>query len=86
MDRRDKAVSIPADAQWNVPEGKNPWKSSAPFTREELDGFRRDGIARRKLLDFSPVSFSGELIPAVPLKLTSGKPGTMGLFSRAPRN
>src|SRR5262249_29640086 len=28
---RDKSVSVPADAAWNVPEGKNPWKSSTAF-------------------------------------------------------
>lgn len=83
---RDQAVAIAAGAAWNVPEGKNPWKSSAPFRREELDGFRRNGIANRKLLDFAPVAFSRELIPAAPLRLASGKAGSMGLYSRAPRN
>jgi hypothetical protein len=87
VDARDKSVNIPTEAKWNVPEGKNPWKSSTPFTPEELDGFRRDGIANRRLLDFTPVSFSSELVPATRLNLTSGgKPGTMGIYSRAPRN
>ena len=83
---RDKSVTVPADAYWNIPEGNNPWKSSAPFTRDELDAMRRDGIANRKLLDFTPVAFSGELVPAVPLKLAAGKTGKMDLMSRAPRN
>lgn len=83
---RDKAVTIPPDAQWNVPEGKNPWKSSATFTTEELDAFRRDGIERRKLLDFTPVSFSSDLVPATRLKLSSAKAGSMGIYSRAPRS
>ena len=87
VEHRDKSVFIPSEAKWNVPESKqNPWKSSAPFTRDELDAMRRDGIANRKLLDFTPVAFSSELVPAAPLKLTSAKPGTMGLYSRAPRN
>jgi hypothetical protein len=86
LDNRDKAVSIPDGGRWNVPEGKNPWKSSAPFTRAELDGFVRSGIANRRLLDFAPVSFGNELIPAARLNIASGKPGTMGLYSRAPRN
>lgn len=86
VDNRDKTVAIPTEAKWNVPEGKNPWKSSAPFTREELDACRRDGIANRRLLDFAPASFSGELAPAARLNLISGKPGTMGIYSRAPRN
>jgi len=86
VDNRDKAVVVPSEAKWNVPEGKNPWKSSVPFAREELDAFRREGIANRKLLDFAPVSFSSELVPATRLNLVSGKPGTMGIYSRAPRN
>jgi hypothetical protein len=86
VDNRDKAVNIPTEAKWNVPEGKNPWKSSEPFSREELDAFRRDGIANRKLLDFTPVSFSGDLVPAGPLELTAGATGTMGIYSRSPRN
>jgi hypothetical protein len=85
VDNRDKSVTIPDEARFNVAEGKNPWKSSAPFTREEFDNFRREGIAHRKLLDFTPASFSAELIPAAPLKLSSDKPGTMGIYSRAPR-
>lgn len=85
LDNRDKAVAIPDEAKWNVPEGKNPWKTSTPFTSEEIDRFRRDGIANRKLLGFTPASFSSELVPAAPLKLTPAKPGTMGIYSRAPR-
>ncbi len=86
LDNRDKSVAIPTEAKWNAPEGKNPWKSSEPFTREELDGFRRGGIANRKLLDFTPVSFSAELVPAAPLQLDAGAPGTMGIYSRSPRS
>lgn len=86
VDSRDKSVSIPDDAKFNVPEGKNPWKSSEPFSRAELDRIRSEGIARRPLLDFTPVSFSSELIPAAPLKLISSKPGSMGIYSRSPRS
>jgi len=85
VDSRDKSVSIPDDAKFNVPEGKNPWKSSTPFSRSELDTMRIDGIARRKLLDFTPISFSADLIPATPLQLKSDKPGSMGIYSRSPR-
>ncbi len=66
---RDKSVGIPAGARWDVPEGKNPWKDSTPFTREELDGLVAAGIAQRKLLDFEPVRFSETLVPATPLAL-----------------
>jgi len=85
VDNRDKTVTIPAEAKWNIPEGKNPWKTSTPFPSEEIAGFRRDGIAHRQLLNFTPASFSSELVPTATLKLTSGKPGTMGIYSRQPR-
>ena len=29
---RDKSVSVPAGAEWQVEEGKNPWKNSEPFS------------------------------------------------------
>lgn len=82
---RDKSVSIPDEARWNVPEPKNPWKSSLPFTSEEVEGLRKAGIASRKLLDFEPVDFSRELVPAARLDLKSEKVGTMGIYSRSPR-
>ena len=85
LDARDSAVSIPASAAWNVNEPANPWKSSAPFTRAELDGWRTSGIANHPLLAFAPVSFSDDLIPAAPLGLTSGSLGTMGIYSRGVR-
>src|SRR5262249_34095045 len=71
---RDRSVSIPKDATWNVPEGKNAWKSSAPFSEEELAGLVIAGIERRKLFDFEPVAFSGDLIPADRLKLPDVTP------------
>ena len=85
VDARDKSVSIPDDARFNVPEAKNAWKSSEPFSADELDAIRRAGIANRKLVDFTTTSFSNDLVPATPLKLQSGKPGSMGLYSRSPR-
>ena len=85
VDARDKSVNIPSEARFNVAEGKNPWKSNAPFTSAELDTLRRDGVANRKLLDFTPVSFSSELVPAARLKLAADRPGSMGIYSRSPR-
>jgi hypothetical protein len=68
---RDKTVSIPADCGWNVPEGRNPWKSSTPFAADELAAFRREGIDRHPLarLDFTPVAFSKDLVSAQRLRL-----------------
>ncbi|HQL65700.1 MAG TPA: hypothetical protein PLS78_07575, partial [bacterium] len=39
LPNRDKGVKVPDEAKWNVPEGKNPWKSSQPFTEEEIQKF-----------------------------------------------
>ena len=64
LPRRNKAIQPPAEADWKVAEGENPWKDSTPFTREEMDGFVADGIAGNALLDFEPVSFSTDLVPA----------------------
>src|SRR5262249_23458403 len=82
---RDKSVSVPKEAAWNVPEGKNPWKSSAPFTPEEGEALLKDGIARHPLFDFTPVAFSDDLRPATALKLPDGPTGTFGLYSRGQR-
>ena len=82
---RDKSISLPDEARFNVPEGQNPWKSSAPFTVEELAEIRASGIVNRPLLDFTPVSFSDDLAPAGPLKLASDKLGSTGGYSRSPR-
>lgn len=64
---RDKTVSIPMDAKWQVPEGKNPWKSSVPFTPQEIETFITEGITAHKLveLNFKPVNFGANLLPAM---------------------
>ncbi len=76
---RDKRVSIPADAKWNLPEGRNPWKSSAPFTQQELRQYLEEGIATRELVqfDFEPVPFSNDLVPARELNLPPVKAGEL---------
>ncbi len=75
---RDKQVSIPEGATWGVPERRNPWKSSEPFTTEELASYLREGIDHRRLveLDFEPLVFSDDLVPATPLKLDKAKQGS----------
>ncbi|MCO6454130.1 MAG: DUF4838 domain-containing protein [Pirellulaceae bacterium] len=73
---RDKSVSIPDEARWNVPEPKNPWKSSQPFTDGELERFLREGIDGRRPVEltFDPVQFSDDLVPATALKLAAVRP------------
>ncbi len=67
--RRDKRVTIPDEAAWNRPEGRNPWKSSAPWGRAELDGFVLRGIESNPLIGFEPVTFGRRLVPADRLAL-----------------
>lgn len=83
--QRDKSVKIPSGADWKSPEGRNPWKSREPFTRDEIDATIRSGIAKRKLLDFAPVAFSSDLMRPTALKLPTVKTGGMGGYSRQPR-
>lgn len=43
------------------------WEKGKLFTQEEISEFIATGIAKYKLLDFTPVSFNGNLVPAVAL-------------------
>lgn len=42
--KRDWLVRLPADADWKVPEPRNPLKSSRPFSRAELDALLTRGV------------------------------------------
>jgi len=83
---RDKAMVIPPEAKFSVAEldkaGKplNPWKSSAPFTPEELATMLQTGIEKNQTVDIKPVQFSGDLVPAAKLRLTSGARGNIALL------
>ncbi|NUQ00965.1 MAG: DUF4838 domain-containing protein, partial [Armatimonadetes bacterium] len=81
---RDKAVTIPPEAAWNQPEGTNPWKSSAPFSRAELDALATAGLAANPMMGFEACAFSRDLIPATPLRLT-GEPLPEGTRGRGHR-
>jgi len=83
---RDKSVTLPVLGKFSDPDQTNPWKSSEPFTSEQIASFIRDGIANRKLLDFVPVAFSGELVPATPLKLPPVPLGNAGIYLRGVRD
>lgn len=83
---RDKALVVPPEAKFNVPPGKNPWISSTPFLAADIETILARGIDTRKLLDFVPVSFSGELVPATGLGLDK-RPALMPSFmTRGPRH
>lgn len=66
---RDRNVNIPEDASFSVPEDKNPWKSSRPYTESELADYLRQGITAHALRDFEPLHFSKDLVPAGKLHL-----------------
>lgn len=85
LPNRDKSLTVPTECKWDVPAPKNPWKTDAGLTRADFERITADGIAARKLLEFTPVSYSTNLVPAVPLKLPDAKPGSMGLYSRGLR-
>ncbi len=51
------------------PENQDPWKDGSPFKDEEITRITAAGIADNRLLDFKPVSFSGDLVPALGLGL-----------------
>lgn len=81
LPNRDKTVKLPPGAAMTVAEGKNPWKSSAPFPDAELAGFITEGIARYKLVEvsFQPVAYGEELTGAGALKLAEpAAPGQFG--------
>ena len=72
--RRDKQVKLPTDLA--------SWKSDELYTREELDAFVEHGIETHEVANFEPATFSSDLVPATPLKLTSGKQGSFGDLQR----
>lgn len=41
--KRDRLIRLPPDADWSVPEPRNPLKSSLPFSRPELDALLARG-------------------------------------------
>jgi hypothetical protein len=79
-DNRDKAVKFAEGADYRTPEPKNPWKSSEPYSAQEIQTFITEGIANNKLLDFVPASFSTELVPATALNLTGGRQGSFNML------
>jgi hypothetical protein len=53
---RDKSIVVPENARWQVKEGANPWKSSEPFSNDEIEAMLGSGIANHTPvdLDFEP--------------------------------
>ncbi len=74
MPDRDSAV--------HLPDNLNP---GTPYTEAQTLAFLQQGIAKNKLLDFTPVAFSQNLVSAAPLNLPNQPTGDAGLFSRGDR-
>ncbi len=86
LPNRDKSISLPALAKYNDPDATNPWKSNEAFSSDQIAGFIRDGIANRKLLDFTPVAYSNKLVPVAALKLPQVPQGNAGIYLRGVRD
>ena len=65
----DPKMKIPAEAEFEIKEEENPWKSSEPFTRDEINTIVKRGIAANSIHNIEPVAFSDALVPATPLGL-----------------
>jgi hypothetical protein len=78
--RRDKSVSIPSEAEWNVPDDKNPWKFSQTFTGKTLANYLAEGIRRYPLtkMDFQPVIYSDDLVGTNILQFPDMPAGKLG--------
>jgi len=68
----------PPETFFNVAEGKNPWKETAPVTPEEISTMLQQGIAGNSVAPFERVNYSLDLVPGAPLGLKSGAPGSYG--------
>ena len=65
--RRDSAIDLPEEAFWKIPEEKNPWKSSEPYSEKEIHSMLDEGVATYEPvdLDFEPRSWDDlSLAPA----------------------
>ncbi len=60
--------------------GELLWEKRPPYTREEIRAFSREGVKHLPKLDFQPVSYGKDLIPARPiLRQEAGlAPGVIG--------
>lgn len=71
---RDKTVQVPDEAKWLAPEASNPWKSSEPFTVQEIHSLLERGIVEHPMprTEAAPPVFgdtlalAGSLGPAQP--------------------
>ncbi len=63
----------------------NPWKSSEPWERHELEQMLTEGIANNPVVTFDERTWSYDLIPASPLKLEPVRPVSDSVTDRGRR-
>jgi hypothetical protein len=78
----DSTVKLPVNGAYDAPEGKNPWKENKLVGPPEVQEILTAGIARHRPVEFSPVIFGADLVPAGHLKLPAVVPGNAGLSFR----
>jgi hypothetical protein len=83
---RDKTVQLPPLGTYSDPDATNPWRSDERFTRDQIAAMMREGVEKRKLLDFEPVAYSLNLVPATKLKLPQVPRGNAGIYLRGVRD
>lgn len=78
----DASVKLPHGGGYDVPEGKDPWKENKPVRTPEIEGVLTAAMARNRLSDFTPITYTTKLVPATPLALPATAPGDAGLYFR----
>lgn len=76
------AFKLPPGVGYEVPEAKDPWKETTPVTVEEIADMLAAGIDRHRVNEFTPVSYSKNLVPVGPLALPDVPTGSAGLYLR----
>lgn len=69
---RDSSVTVPEPARWQKPEPGNPWKSSTPFTADELTAILGSGVANHAPVDLDFDVTEVDDTTLVPAPLTDG--------------
>lgn len=73
MPKRDKLLSavLPPESRFSVDHknDKNSLKSADPITEAELQEWLKEGLSRHRIVEYTPVSYSPDLVPATGLEL-----------------
>ncbi len=84
LHRIDRRVTQPDEVSYRVKITENPWYDATPVSAAEVQQWTREGIANNPLFNFTPRTYSLDLTPATPLKLTA--PIELGAFGGGTQN